>query len=90
MLTEDPVHVSGVSHVPVFDILPVHQHVFPAQRPHLALTSKHVALKHISGVPVRLWRTHGIDAVLGEAGHRLSEKTEGERRMFGEVDVAKN
>lgn len=73
----------SVSHVSVLDILPVHEHVLSAQRPHLALAGQHVALKHISAVSVHLRRGDGVDAVLLEARHRLSD---GEGTEMGEED----
>lgn len=60
-----------VSHVSVLDILPVHQHVVPAQYAHLALTGHHMALKLIAAVSVDLRERNGVDAVLREAGYWL-------------------
>ncbi len=62
-----------VSHVSVLDVLPIHQHVFSAQYPHLALTRHHMALKLVAAVSVDLRRRDGVDAVLREAGDWLSE-----------------
>lgn len=81
----DPHPVIRASHVSVLDILPVHQHVLPTQRPHLALTRHHMALKHLVTVSVHLWRTDGVAAVLLQAGHRLSGR-EG-RNTEIEMDV---
>lgn len=77
----DPVRVS---HASVLDVLPVHQHVLPAQHPHLALTRQHVALKLLAAVSVNLRGRKAVDAVLREAGHRLSERkdTAAERDLF--------
>lgn len=87
-----------VSHVSVLDVLPVHQHVVPAQHPHLALTRHHVALKPVAAVSVDLRRRNGVDAVLGEARHRLSEreggwkggKKTGELEHVQKIDVLEN
>lgn len=68
-----------VSHVSVLDVLPVHQHVIPAQHPYMTLTRHHVALKVILAVSVDLRRRNGVDAVLGEEGHWLSEKRKKDR-----------
>lgn len=65
-----------VSHVSVLDVLPVHQHVVPAQCPYLALTGHHMALKLIAAVSVDQRRRNSVDAVLRERGHWLSEKRE--------------
>lgn len=62
------------SHVSVPDVLPVHQHVVPSQRPHLALTCHHVDLQLFAAFFVHLWGSDSVDAVLGETGHRLSVK----------------
>ena len=62
-----------VSHVSVLDVLPVHQHVVPGQPPHLALPRHHMALELVAAVSVDLRRRNGVDAVLREAGHRLSK-----------------
>lgn len=70
MRAVDPFH--AVSHVSVLHVLPVHQHVVPTQRPHLALARHHVALEHIVAVSVHMRRKHGVDAVLREAGDGLS------------------
>lgn len=63
-----------VSHVSVLDVFPVHQHVVPAQWPYLAVAHHHVVLKLFAAVCVDPRGRHGVDAVLREAGHRLSEK----------------
>lgn len=62
------------SHVSVLDILPVHQHIVPAQWPHLALSGHHMALQLYAGVSVHLRRRDSIDAVPREGGHRLPGK----------------
>lgn len=59
--------VMSRSHVSVLDVLPVHQHVVPTQRPHLALTRHHVALKRATTVSVHLWNRNRVDAVGWEA-----------------------
>lgn len=73
---KDPLHVS---HVSVLDVFSVHQHVVPAQCPHLALGCHHMALKHLAAVCVDMRRTNYIYAVLGERGHWLSESEEKNR-----------
>lgn len=67
----NPSHVVCASHVSVLDILPVHQHVVPAQCPHLALAYHHVALKHLAAISVHLWGRNGVDAVVWKARNRL-------------------
>lgn len=52
----DPVCIIRVSHISVFDVFPVHQHVLSAQRPHLALTGHHMVLKYLLAVFAHLWR----------------------------------
>lgn len=82
------------SHVSVLDVLPVHQHVVPAQRPHLALSGHHMALQLHAGVSVHLRRRDGVDAVPREGGHRLpgkrGERTDGWVRVspdYGCIEV---
>lgn len=80
-VTRHPVGIVCVLHVSVLDVLPVHQHVLPAERPHLPPARQHAALKLLSAVPVDLRRRKAVDAVLREAGHRLSEgQGTGQRR----------
>lgn len=69
----NPSHVV-ISHVSVLDVLPVHQHVIPAQRPHMSLACHHMTLKHIAAISVHLRRRNGVDAVLWEAGNWLPER----------------
>lgn len=71
---KNPPHIVCLSHVSVLDVFPVHQHVVPAQHPHLALARHHMALKHIAAVSVHLWKRNSVDAVLWEAGNWLSER----------------
>lgn len=71
LVTELQSPLSAVSHVSVLDVLPVHQHVLPAQHPHLALTRHHMALKLVAAVSVNMRGRDAVDAVLCEAGHRL-------------------
>ena len=61
----------AASHVSVLDVLPVHQHVLPAQGPHLALAHHHMALEHLAAVRVNLGGGRGVDAVLLEERHRI-------------------
>lgn len=61
-----------VSHVPVLHVLPVHQHVVPAERPHLAVSRHDVALELVAAVSVHQRGGDAVDAVVREAGHRLS------------------
>lgn len=68
-----------VSHVSVLNVFPVHQHVIPAQHPYMTLTRHHMALELILAVSVDLRRRNGVDAVLREGGHWLSEKRKKDR-----------
>lgn len=63
--------VVWASHVSVLYVLPVHQHVLPAQHPHLALTRHHMALEHFVTDSVHLRNRDTIDAVILEARHRF-------------------
>lgn len=65
---------SHVSHVSVPDVLSVHQYVVPVQRPHLALARRHVDLELFAAFFIRLWRSDGVDAVLGKTRHGFPEE----------------
>ena len=65
------------SHVSVLDVLPVHQHVLPAQGPHLAPPRQDVALEHLPAVRVHLGGGHGIHTVPLERRHRVPGEKEG-------------
>lgn len=53
----------GGLHVSVADVLPVHQHIVPAQRPHLAPACHYMDLQLGASVPIYLGRRDSVDAV---------------------------